>query len=264
MDVFKVPVFRDSARFVFRATRSSPAPIALASSALTIPCAPSIATCALLAAMSCRHSALSNGIEAFISRMIAAGPASNRPPHIVLEPPVQSSRLLKTAVLGLAVVVAGCDRQSAAPAQPADSASAAAEAGALDRSHKGGELPELVFADPAGHPVLINLWATWCAPCVAELPTLDALAVKHDGQLKVLTVSQDSETSGKVSSFFDQRGIKRLEAWLDPENALTDFYRVSSLPTTILYDARGREVWRFAGPRDWGDADSAKLLAEGL
>ncbi len=183
-----------------------------------------------------------------------------------------SSRLLTAVALSLTVLIAGCDRQSGSEAQPGDGA--AAPAGAIDRSHKGSELPEFVFSDPSGkqlrlsslkgQPLLINLWATWCAPCVAELPTLEALAVKHDGKLKVLTISQDGPKSDKVAAFLAGRGVKRLEPWLDPELEMMSHYQAGTLPLSILYDAQGREVWRFTGPREWGDADSAKLIGEAL
>jgi thiol-disulfide isomerase/thioredoxin len=187
---------------------------------------------------------------------------------------VLSSRSLKIAALGLAVLVAGCDRESGPTAQPATAEGSAVPAGALDRSHKGSEMPELVFTDPAGkqlrlsslkgQPLLINLWATWCAPCVAELPMLDALAARQAGKLKVLTVSQDGPKSDKVAGFLAARGVKLLEPWLDPELAMMDHYQAGTLPLSILYDANGREVWRFTGPREWGDAESAKLLGEAL
>jgi thiol-disulfide isomerase/thioredoxin len=182
-----------------------------------------------------------------------------------------SSRLLNAVVLACAVLLAGCDRESAQTAQPA----AAAQTGAgLDRSHKGSELPEFVLNDPAGKqlrlsslkgkPLLVNLWATWCAPCVAELPMLDALAAQHTDQLKVLTVSQDGPKSDKVANFLAARGVKELEPWLDPELAMMGHYQAGTLPLSILYDADGREVWRFTGPREWGDAESARLVEEGL
>src|SRR5690606_36941271 len=143
------------------AMRSRPTLIACTSSCETMPCLPSIATCAFDAAMSCRHSALSKGIEAFISRMIALGPSAKRPPHIWLEPPLDRSlsRLpslsLTLAVLGLAVINGGCDRQSQPPAQPAakeqaNAGSPATAAGSPDRSHAGSRLPDCTFADPDG------------------------------------------------------------------------------------------------------------------
>jgi hypothetical protein len=77
----------------------------------------------------------------------------------------------------------------------------------------------------------------------------------------VLTVSQDMGQPEKVSAFLKQRGVTRLEPWLDPENDL-GFHYQATLPTSIFYDAQGREVWRVIGPREWDDAETKALLAE--
>ena len=173
------------------------------------------------------------------------------------------------------MLVAACDRQSGGQAQPSagpDATDAAKpQAGAADRSHKGSALPDFQLKDPAGKelqlaslkgkPLLINLWATWCAPCVAELPQLDKLAGDHPG-LKVLTVNQDMDKLDKVPGFLKARGATRLEPWLNPDNSLTFQFGAETLPFTVLYDAAGREVWRIQGGRDWNGADTAALLAE--
>ncbi|MFP5396091.1 MAG: TlpA family protein disulfide reductase [Alphaproteobacteria bacterium] len=187
-----------------------------------------------------------------------------------------SSRLLNAAILGSALVLAGCDRQSGQEAQPQAATSAAtpaaAASGVVDRSRKGSELPDFVLADPAGKkldlqslngkPVLVNLWATWCAPCVAELPALDKLAATLDGKVKVLAVNQDSGQPEKAGEFLRQRGVSRLEPWLDPKNDLAFQFGAETLPVTVMYDSAGREVWRVAGPKEWGDAETMRLIAE--
>jgi thiol-disulfide isomerase/thioredoxin len=207
--------------------------------------------------------------------MIAEGPSANRPPHIALEPLLSSFRSVTLAALGLAVLAGGCDRQSGGNAQPQASASAAAKAGELkgkiDRSHKGEPLPDVTVEDPTGKelklaalkgPLLLNLWATWCAPCVTELPLLDRLAAARAGTLRVLTVSEDMGDGAKVAEFLKGKGVTRLEPWLDPKNDLPFHYGGDTLPTTVYYDAAGREVWRFVGGRDWASPETSAMLAE--
>ncbi|WP_229735510.1 TlpA family protein disulfide reductase [Novosphingobium marinum] len=171
----------------------------------------------------------------------------------------------------------GCDRQSTAPAQPGDDAgksNAPSLAGVIDRSRAGQPIPDFTVSTADGEslslpslrgkPVLLNLWATWCAPCVVELPTLDEVAAKRGEELKVLTVSQDTGRASGVADFLREKGGDNLEAWLDPENQLSFHYATGTLPTTVLYDAQGREVWRYVGGMEWNDAKAAEMLAEGL
>jgi thiol-disulfide isomerase/thioredoxin len=147
-------------------------------------------------------------------------------------------------------------------------------AGKLDRSRAGSAAPATPFEDPdgdpaslvdfRGRPVLVNLWATWCAPCIAEMPTLDRLAAREGDRLHVLTISQDLDGREKVEAFFAKQGYRNLETWLDPQMALMPELKANMLPTTILYDAQGREVWRMVGPEDWDSGRAAVLLKEGI
>ena len=180
------------------------------------------------------------------------------------------------ALLALAAL-AGCDRQKAPEPQGEAAALNAAAAdyptGRLDRSHAGTPAPAATFEDPygrpariadfRGRPVLVNLWATWCPPCVVEMPSLDRLALREGEALQVLAVSQDAvDGRQKVAYFFGQRGFARLEPYLDPDMEIMTSLRVDTLPTTILYDADGIEVWRMTGMADWEDERSARLLTE--
>lgn len=155
-----------------------------------------------------------------------------------------------------------------APDEVAPRAEAAAPAaGAVDRSHKDEAAPTLAFLDPAGNkvtladfrgrPVLLNLWATWCAPCIKEMPSLDAAA---GGAVEVLAVSQDMQRE-KVAPFFAERKLTHLKPYVDPEMGLSLHYRVN-LPTTILFDAKGRELWRVSGAMDWVGQEAKALMAE--
>jgi thiol-disulfide isomerase/thioredoxin len=168
----------------------------------------------------------------------------------------------------------GCDRQSGDKAQqPAAGQTGAATdelTGKLDRSHVGSPLPAVVVGNPQGQtlelaslkgPVLLNLWATWCAPCVTELPMLDSLAAKRAGKLHVLTVSQDMGENPAIAEFLKERKLDNLPAWRDPAGDLA-FDLGGVLPTTVLYDGDGKEVWRIVGGYDWTSPEAERLLAE--
>lgn len=181
-----------------------------------------------------------------------------------------SSRALIACLLPALLLASGCDRKSTAPGQGnAAAPSAAAEAGKLDRSHAGEALPKaaiqtvygqpISLSDYAGKPLLVNLWATWCAPCVKELPTLDATSKANAGRLQVMLVSEDSDPKA-VLPFLDAHGIS-LRSAADPRMALGTTLG-TNLPTTILYGSDGKEVWRYTGGFDWSSAEAAKLLAE--
>ncbi|WP_234028673.1 TlpA family protein disulfide reductase [Pseudoblastomonas halimionae] len=171
---------------------------------------------------------------------------------------------LITAVF-LALAASGCDRgeqpDSQATAQPTGTIVGRASAGELlpPITVRQGDGTTLALPALAGRPVLINLWATWCAPCVVEMPMLDELA--QDG-LRVVTISQDLTGAEAVAPFFAARDFQAIEPWLDPDMALTDHYDGGNLPMSIYYDAEGREVWRVIGDLDWTGENAAELLGE--
>ena len=141
----------------------------------------------------------------------------------------------------------------------------------VDRSYAGMPAPDTLFQDPAGEPasipqfagkaVLLNLWATWCAPCVVEMPALDALAAREK-DIVVLPVSQDRNGQDQVRAFFAKRDFRKLQPNIDPELTLMRRLGIDTLPTTILYGADGREVWRIKGMADWQGQGAARLIAE--
>ncbi|CAH0495699.1 Thiol:disulfide interchange protein TlpA [Novosphingobium sp. CECT 9465] len=108
----------------------------------------------------------------------------------------------------------------------------------------------------------MNLWATWCGPCVLEMPVLDKLGVDYADKLRVLTVSQDMAGADKVAAFYTERKFAKLEPWLDPDNNLGFHYETGMLPTTVLYDSQGKEVWRMIGAHNWCSPRTAAMLSE--
>ena len=186
-------------------------------------------------------------------------------------------RLVIAPLLGLALL-AGCDRQSAPAPQGNETAAAPTpeseeETGKLDISQRGAAMPDVAFEDPAGKPVkladlkgkplLVNLWATWCGPCVAEMPTLDALAERQAARLKVVVVSQDNARD-KVSGWWAKKSFKKLEPYLDAKSDLGFAFATGVVPTTVLYDASGKEVWRVIGGMNWDGPRANTLMAETL
>lgn len=174
-------------------------------------------------------------------------------------------------LLAAIVAIGACDRPGASAPEGAQTA---APVQGIDRSHAGTPAPDVTFRDPdggdvtladfEGTPALVNLWATWCAPCVKELPTLERLAEihEHEGNLAVVTVSQDTAPQGSVVAFLNRLNLTRLGSYHDPEMGLSAALDAQVLPTTILYDSRGREVWRYVGDLDWTGEEAARLLAE--
>lgn len=123
------------------------------------------------------------------------------------------------------------------------------------------------LADFAGKVVVLNLWATWCAPCREEMPSLDRLQAQFaDRDLVVLALSVDRAGPERVQKFLDEVGVKQLHVYRDPKAAATRAVRVPGLPATILVDRKGQEVGRVLGLAHWdGPAAVAaveKLLAE--
>ncbi len=190
------------------------------------------------------------------------------------------------AFFGLAaLLLAGCDSGAEDEAQESAASNGSSEAagaappppqipGKIVRAFAGTQLPQLTFQDPAGQtldlaaidqPLLLNLWATWCAPCVIEMPTLDTLAGELEGDVRVITISQDVRGAEVVEPFFADKGFKRLEPWLDTNADLAaEFSDAGLLPITILFDAQGKELLRVAGGYEWDSQDAIAAVKDAI
>lgn len=111
-----------------------------------------------------------------------------------------------------------------------------------------------------GKVVLLNFWATWCAPCIREMPSLDRLQVKLKGEgLEVIAVSEDFAGLDLVRPFFERLKLENLTIYLDSDGALGKAFGIAGLPTTLLIDREGRVVGGLEGPAEW-DSDEAVAL----
>jgi thiol-disulfide isomerase/thioredoxin len=134
--------------------------------------------------------------------------------------------------------------------------------------------PEISFTDVAGSPlaladfkgrfVLLNLWATWCQPCLKEMPSLAALQARLGPALTVLAVSEDRGGAEMVQPFVANFGLDKLKIALDPKSAATHAFAARGLPTSFLIDSDGNVLGKVEGGAEW-DSDAmgaalAKLL----
>ncbi|WP_306224455.1 TlpA disulfide reductase family protein [Bosea beijingensis] len=111
---------------------------------------------------------------------------------------------------------------------------------------------QLSLADFRGRFILLNLWATWCPPCVKEMPSLDRLqAAKGSETFEVVALSLDRQGMDVVGPFFKRTGIANLAIYLDRAARSMPALKITGLPTTILIDPAGREIARWAGAKEW-------------
>jgi thiol-disulfide isomerase/thioredoxin len=112
-----------------------------------------------------------------------------------------------------------------------------------------------------GHGMVVNMWATWCAPCVAEMPSLQALSkalAPHD--IAVLPLSSDRGGADVVQSWYHAHGITALPVLLDPKGAMARAFNARGIPTTVIIDTSGKVVARLEGAADWSAPDAQALI----
>lgn len=174
----------------------------------------------------------------------------------------------------LALTLTACDKGK--PDQPQEKPRESIAK--IDRGATGKEAPATPFLDPQdrpitlsafrGKPVIVNLWATWCAPCLVEMPSLDRLAgqlaTEYGGKAQLIAVSVDIEGRRAVTPYFEKMGFKNLQPYLDKENVLPLAVNPAGLPVTLIYDAAGKEVLRVNGPLEWDGPEGKALVEEAL
>ncbi len=173
----------------------------------------------------------------------------------------------------------------AASVKPRDDAPPSALA--MDRSLLVGEMADFEYAFPPrsapeipfeyegaaislnkfrGKAVLVNFWATWCAPCLKELPSLDVLQGRLGGRkFQVVAIAADPQGPKTAQAYLDRLGIENLALYADPRLAMaTSIGGANVLPVSVLYDAKGREVGRLIGEADWSSPEAQRLVESAL
>ncbi len=124
---------------------------------------------------------------------------------------------------------------------------------------------EKTLADWKGKVVLLNLWATWCAPCRKEMPALDRLQKELGGDaFEVVAISVDRQGAPASKKFLDETKSANLKLYVESSSRSVGTLKAAGLPTTILIDKEGREIGRLAGPAEWDSADAKRLIQASL
>lgn len=136
-------------------------------------------------------------------------------------------------------------------------------------------LADVGFVDGSGAPktlkdfrgktVLLNLWATWCAPCREEMPSLDRLQQELGSDVfQVVALAVDRTGLDSARKFLEGINVKSLALYADPTTRSGSALKAVGMPTTILIDAEGREIGRLPGPAEWDSADAKRLVQEAI
>jgi len=128
---------------------------------------------------------------------------------------------------------------------------------------------ELTLADFRGRTVLVNIWATWCPPCVKEMPTLDRLAADLGGEdFEVLAINVDLNNPERARAFLDDIGVEELEFYADPTSKLFSDLKKQGLafglPVTLLVDEHGCRIGSVNGPAEWDSEDAKAMIGAAI
>ena len=120
-------------------------------------------------------------------------------------------------------------------------------------------LQEIDLTNKKGNIMILNFWATWCAPCRREMPSLEELTFKFP-EIKVYAINMEKPNKLKAQDFFKFIGVLSLDIYFDPELKLVKQFKMRGLPTSILIDKNGKEFGRVVGEIDFTNKDFIKIL----
>ena len=126
---------------------------------------------------------------------------------------------------------------------------------------ENGQGEAMSLADFRGKVVLLNSWATWCAPCRREMPTLERLQAELGGpEFEVVALSLDRKGLPAVKEFYEELGLQELATYVDESGAAQRALSVLGLPTTLLLDRDGNEIGRLLGPTEWDSPEMVSFI----
>lgn len=173
-----------------------------------------------------------------------------------VRPPYTSLAVLALALLAAIVWSYG----PPTAARPEASASPFSKMGTLTDIAFYADGERVRLADYRGRPVVLNLWATWCAPCVAEMPSLDRLQ-RAFPDVTVIALSLDKGGEDKIRMFFAEQKLENLKIFTDPSMKAMVMLGVPGLPATFLINAQGREVGVVHGAFDWDSKEGRDAVS---
>ena len=124
---------------------------------------------------------------------------------------------------------------------------------------KDSNLQEVDLSNKKGNIMIINFWATWCAPCKREMPSLEKLTNKYP-EIKVYAINTEKPNKLKIRDFFRTVGVASLDTYYDPDFKLVKQFKMRGLPTSILIDKEGNEFGRVIGEADFVSEDFLKII----
>jgi thiol-disulfide isomerase/thioredoxin len=174
-------------------------------------------------------------------------------------------------IIAVAVVASGVGRVPVAPVQAATSEKVSPDEFYWHDTPIDG--PATVFKDASdadktlgdfgGKVLVVNFWATWCAPCVKEMPTLDRLQANLGGpDFEVVAINQDRQGATVAKPFADKNGWKNLPLHVEPAGRFSRDAKLRGLPTTLIIGKDGKELGRVEGEVEWDSAEVEKVLRE--
>jgi thiol-disulfide isomerase/thioredoxin len=113
-----------------------------------------------------------------------------------------------------------------------------------------------------GQPIILHFWATWCGPCLIELPHYDRFA--KNPKIVNLAICIDKSPPNKIREFCQQKDIQNLQIAVDPDSIIARRFLANSLPTSVFINSKGEEIGRITGPIDWNNSQVVSLIEKHL